>query len=88
MEAPRKRSYLLRWMRLPAKIAQLFPQLVERSRQVLFYAENFAQDKALEAAAEYAQVADSIQDRILAYRRERLKIADGAVTYLSQARVR
>ena len=67
---------------LTAKIAQLFPQLVERSRQVLFYAGNFAQDKALEAAAEYAQVADSIQDRILAYRRERLKIADGAVTYL------
>jgi diguanylate cyclase (GGDEF)-like protein len=67
---------------LTSKIAQLFPVLVERGRMVLFYADNFAQDKALEAATEYAQVADTIQQRILAYRAERLKIADGAVTNL------
>jgi diguanylate cyclase (GGDEF)-like protein len=67
---------------LTAKIAQLFPQLVESSRQVMFYADNFAQDKALEAAAQYIQIADSLQEQILAYRREQLKIADGAVNKL------
>ena len=67
---------------LTAKIAQLFPQLVESSRQVMFYADNFAQDKALEAAAQYIQIADNLQEQILAYRREQLKIADGAVNKL------
>ena len=49
---------------------------------MIFFAENFAQDKALEGAADYARTADSIQQQIAAYRGERLKIADSAVTQL------
>jgi diguanylate cyclase (GGDEF)-like protein len=67
---------------LRTAISQLMPELTKRAQTVIFFAENFAQDKALEAAANYARTADNIQDQILAYRAERQKIADSAVAQL------
>jgi diguanylate cyclase (GGDEF)-like protein len=67
---------------LTATISQLMPELIKRAQAVIFFAENFAQDKALEAAADYARTADNIQQQILAYRAERLKIANSAVSQL------
>jgi len=68
---------------LTSAISQLLPDLLKRAQVVIFFAENFAQDKALEAAVDYARTADTIQQQILAYRAERLKIADAAVSQLS-----
>jgi diguanylate cyclase (GGDEF)-like protein len=70
---------------LTTKISQLLPELAKRAQIVIFFAENFAQDKALEASADYARIADGIQEQLLAYRAERLKIADTAVTELNDS---
>jgi diguanylate cyclase (GGDEF)-like protein len=68
---------------LTSTISQLLPDLIKRAQVVIFFAENFAQDKALEAAVDYGRTADTIQQQIFAYRAERLKIADTAVSQLS-----
>src|SRR5215208_4578807 len=67
---------------LETQISDQLPQLFARGHSVLFYAYNFAQDKALEAAASYALIADVIQGEISSYRRERLRIADSEVKHL------
>jgi diguanylate cyclase (GGDEF)-like protein len=60
-------------------------KLVALGHQVLFYAYNFAQDKATESAVDYAHLADMAQEKILAYRDERLRIADSEVSHLSES---
>jgi diguanylate cyclase (GGDEF)-like protein len=67
---------------LETQISDQLPQLFERGHSVLFYAYNFAQDKALELAARYALIADVIQAEISAYRQQRLRIADTEVKNL------
>jgi hypothetical protein len=67
---------------LETQISDQLPQLFERGHSVLFYAYNFAQDKALELAARYALIADVIQAEIAGYRQQRLLIADGEVKHL------
>jgi uncharacterized membrane protein YgaE (UPF0421/DUF939 family) len=64
-------------------LAQKIPHLIESGQDVLFYAHNFAQDKAVEAAAGYAQIADEFEQLIRQYRSQRMSIADKAVVSLS-----
>ena len=68
-----------------AELARKMPRLIEAGQDVLFYAHNFAQDKAVEAAAEYAKVADEFESLIRQYRSRRIGIADEAVLSLSQS---
>lgn len=70
---------------LATQIAELFPEMVERGERVLFFAHNFAQDKALELANDYAATADSILAKIDRYRRERLNIAESEVKHLFES---
>jgi diguanylate cyclase (GGDEF)-like protein len=67
------------------EFAQKLPQLIGLGEKVMFYAYNFAQDKALENAAKHAKVADDIQDLIQMYRDRRMKIANAAVAKLLQS---
>jgi len=64
------------------RIAKDIPELIRRGQEVSFYAYNFAQDKALEAASSYAAVADQVEDLIRAYRSDRMRAADQAVSGL------
>jgi len=59
--------------------------LVEGGQGVLFYAFNFAQDKALEQAEEYSRIADRLQKKIQLYRARRMELADAAVQRLREA---
>lgn len=61
---------------------QKLPQLLALGEQVMFYAYNFAQDRALEYAAQHSKFADQIQDLIRAYRDRRMTIAASAVAEL------
>jgi diguanylate cyclase (GGDEF)-like protein len=70
---------------LETQISDQLPQLFERGHSVLFYAYNFAQDKALELATRYALIADVIQAEISAYRQQRLRIADAEVKHLFES---
>src|SRR5215213_9014015 len=67
---------------LETRISDQLPQFFARGHSVLFYAYNFAQDKALEVAASYAQIANVIQAEISSYRGQRLSIADAEVKHL------
>jgi diguanylate cyclase (GGDEF)-like protein len=67
------------------RIANDIPELIRRGQDVLFYAYNFAQDKALEATVSYAAVADRVQDLIREYRSDRMKTADQAVSRLLES---
>jgi diguanylate cyclase (GGDEF)-like protein len=67
------------------ELARKMPELIETGQDVLFYAHNFAQDKAVEAADEYAKVADEFETLIRQYRSRRMSIADEAVLSLSQS---
>ncbi len=61
------------------------PKLIENAQDVLFYAHNFAQDKAIEAAVSYAASADEFEQLIRKYRIRRMSIADEAVLNLSES---
>ena len=67
------------------QFAQKLPQLIGLGQKVVFYAYNFAQDKALESAAQHAKIADELQKLIQTYRARRMKIADSAVATLLES---
>ena len=58
---------------------QDIPPLLETGQSVMFYAYNFAQDKALEQAVDYSRVADGLQKKIQFYRTRRSELAEAAV---------
>ena len=67
---------------LEVQLHEEVPQLISRAQEVLFFAYNFAQDKAIESAGDYARFANQLQDTIRAYRMQRMKVADEAVSSL------
>ena len=68
---------------LEGRIAESLPPLFEASDQVAFYANEFAQDKAVEQAAGYAHIANGIGYLIKEYRDLRLKEAQDAHAFVS-----
>src|SRR6185437_5889489 len=60
---------------LESRIADSLPPLFEAADQVAFYANEFAQDKAVEQANDYARIANGIEHLIKNYRDLRLKEA-------------
>ena len=48
---------------LEAQITSELPDLMKAGQQVMFYAYNFAQDKALEQAVVYGRIADDLEER-------------------------
>jgi diguanylate cyclase (GGDEF)-like protein len=68
---------------LESRIAESLPPLFEAADQVAFYANEFAQDKAVEAASDYAHVANGIERLIKSYRDLRLQEAQEAISFVS-----
>ncbi len=72
---------------LEAQITSEVPDLMKAGQQVMFYAYNFAQDKALEQAAIYGKIADDLEDKIHQYREHQIDVANSTVsTLLGSAR--
>jgi diguanylate cyclase (GGDEF)-like protein len=72
---------------LEAEITSEVPDLMKAGQQVMFYAYNFAQDKALEQAAVYGKIADDLEDKIHEYREHQIDVANSTVsTLLGSAR--
>ena len=67
---------------IEAQITTEIPALVAAGQQVMFYAYNFAQDKALESAASYAKVADDLQEKIHQYRIRQIRAGNLSVSTL------
>jgi diguanylate cyclase (GGDEF)-like protein len=65
-----------------AQIKAELPDLVKAGQDVMFYAYNFAQDKALQSAAAYARIADDLEGRIHAYRNHQIDVANSTVSEL------
>ncbi len=73
--------------KLEAQIASEVPALMKAGQQVMFYAYNFAQDKALEQAAIYGKLADDMEEKIHQYREHQIDVANSTVsTLLDSAR--
>jgi diguanylate cyclase (GGDEF)-like protein len=68
---------------LENRIADSLPTLFEAADQVAFYANEFAQDKAVEQANDYAYVANGIERLIKNYRDLRLREAQQAIAFVS-----
>src|SRR4051812_16365104 len=68
---------------LESRIAESLPRLFEAADQVAFFANEFAQDKAVEQANDYAHIANGIERLIKDYREFRLKEAQDAVAFVS-----
>jgi diguanylate cyclase (GGDEF)-like protein len=68
---------------LESRIAASLPSLFEAAEQVAFYANEFAQDKALEEAADYAHLANGLERMIKSYRDQRLKEAQEGIAFVS-----
>src|SRR4051812_29125607 len=68
---------------LESRIADSLPRLFEAAAQVEFYANEFAQDKAVEEANEYAHIANGIESMIKSYRDLRLREAQEAIAVVS-----
>jgi diguanylate cyclase (GGDEF)-like protein len=68
-----------------AQILNEIPALVTAGQQVMFYAYNFAQDNALESAAEYAKTADDLEDKIHRYRLHQSRVANSTASTLLQS---
>ncbi|MEI8150262.1 MAG: EAL domain-containing protein [Hyphomicrobiales bacterium] len=68
---------------LESRIAASLPALFEAADQVAFYANEFAQDKAVEEAIGYAQIANGIERLIQRYRNMRLQEAKEAIAVVS-----
>ncbi len=64
------------------RIKASLPYLFEAGNQVVFYAREFAQDKATEKATDYGYIADGIQVIVREYRDQQLRDADGAVAFM------
>ena len=72
---------------LEAQITSELPDLMKAGQQVMFYAYNFAQDKALEQAVVYGRIADDLEEKIHQYREHQIDVADTTVkTLLDSAR--
>jgi diguanylate cyclase (GGDEF)-like protein len=72
---------------LEAQITSELPALVAAGQQVMFYAYNFAQDKALEYAGTYGKIADDLEEKIHQYRDHQIDVANSTVsTLLDSAR--
>ena len=67
---------------IEAQITTEIPALVAAGQQVMFYAYNFAQDKALESAASYAKIADDLQEKIHQYRIRQIRAGNLSVSTL------
>jgi len=70
---------------LEIRIGESLPSLFEAARQVAFYANEFAQDKAVEQAGDYSHVANGIERLIKEYRGTRLQQAQDAIAFVSAA---
>jgi diguanylate cyclase (GGDEF)-like protein len=68
---------------LESRIGRSLPSLFEAAERVAFYANEFAQDKAVEQANDYAQVANGIERMIKSYRDLRLKEAQEGIAFVS-----
>jgi len=68
---------------LESRIATSLPALFDAADQVSFYANEFAQDKAVEQANDYAYVANGIERLIKDYRDVRLREAQDAIEFVS-----
>ena len=68
---------------LENRIAEALPPLFDASDQVAFYANEFAQDKAVEQANDYAHIANGIERLIKNYRDLRLKEAQQNIAFVS-----
>ena len=68
---------------LESRIAESLPPLFEAADQVAFYANEFAQDKAVEEANGYAHIANGIERLIKNYRDLRLQEAQEAIAVVS-----
>ena len=68
---------------LEKRIGESLPTLFEAADQVAFYANEFAQDKAVEQANDYAHIANGIERLIKDYREFRLKEAQEAINFVS-----
>ncbi|MCX7313532.1 MAG: EAL domain-containing protein [Alphaproteobacteria bacterium] len=68
---------------LESRIAASLPALFEAADQVAFDANEFAQDKAVEEAIGYAQIANGIERLIQSYRNMRLQEAKEAIAVVS-----
>jgi diguanylate cyclase (GGDEF)-like protein len=68
---------------LEGRIAQRLPALFDAAELVAFYANEFAQDKAVEQAGDYAQVANGIERLIKDYRDLRIREAQEAISFVS-----
>jgi diguanylate cyclase (GGDEF)-like protein len=64
------------------QITNEMPALVTAGQQVMFYAYNFSQDRALESAAEYGKIADDLEDKIHQYRLHQVSVASSTVSAL------
>ncbi len=67
---------------LERNIVTNLPQIFELGGRVTFFADNFAQDKAVEAAGIYSEAANAIQNLIRNYREIRIGVAKAAVSRL------
>src|SRR5215210_3302040 len=67
---------------LESQIAANLPELFEMAEKVAFYAFEFAQDKAIERANEYAKVADAVQVYVKGYREQRLQDSQELIAYV------
>ena len=68
---------------LQSRIAESLPSLFEMADQVAFYAKEFAQDKAVEQANDYAHVANGIERLFKEHREMRLQQAQQATAFVS-----
>jgi diguanylate cyclase (GGDEF)-like protein len=64
------------------RISASLPYLFDAGDQVVFYAREFAQDKATEKATDYGYIADGIQSIVREYRERQVQEADGAVAFM------
>jgi diguanylate cyclase (GGDEF)-like protein len=70
---------------IEAQMAEKLPHLITAGQDVLFYAYDFAQDKALESAALYAKMADGLQETIHEYRVHRTLVAANSMSSLMES---
>jgi diguanylate cyclase (GGDEF)-like protein len=68
---------------LEIRIAESLPSLFEAADQVAFYANEFAQDKAVEQANDYAHIANGIERLIKEHRDTRVLQAQQAIEFVS-----
>src|SRR5215470_12188158 len=64
------------------RVATSLPYLFEAGQRVIFYAREFAQDKATEKVLDYSHIADGIQVIVRDYRDQRLHDANDAVAFM------